>query len=336
MEFFRTPDERFENLEGYPFAPNYVFLSDCEGGELRMHYLDEGPVDGEVVVCLHGQPTWSYLYRKMVPVLVKAGYRVIVPDLVGFGRSDKPTKRSNHTVQRHIGWIVELIEQLDLQNITFFGQDWGGLIGLCAVVDTPDRFARVVAANTGLPVGVPEAMNDFAHQYYDSIPLVNANEMAINLVKNENGLGFLYWVKWCAETPDLDVPFVVRSSVMHGLTEGEQKAYAAPFPDENYKAAPRQFPSNVPIMSDNPAVPLFKEAWKFFEAFKKPFICIFGDSDPVTAGSDNELIRRIPGAQDQKHQQLKGVGHFLQEDAGPEVAELMAGFMQDNPVGLGS
>ena len=195
MEYFRTSDERFENLEGYPFAPNYVFLSDCEGGELRMHYLDEGPVDGEVVVCLHGQPTWSYLYRKMVPVLVKAGYRVIIPDLVGFGRSDKPTKRSNHSVQRHIGWIVELIEQLDLQNITFFGQDWGGLIGLCAVVDTPDRYARVVAANTGLPVGVPEAMNDFAHQYYDSIPLVNANEMAINLVKNENGLGFLYWGK---------------------------------------------------------------------------------------------------------------------------------------------
>jgi haloalkane dehalogenase len=233
MKVLRTPESRFENLVGYPFAPHYVEVPDGEGGTLRMHYLDEG--DGEIVLALHGQPTWSYLYRKMIPPLAAAGYRVIAPDLIGFGKSDKPVDRSAYTYANHVLWVKGLIEALDLSAMTLFGQDWGGLIGLRLVAENPGRFARVVAANTGLP----DARD---------IP----DEMAPRL----------------------------HASLRSG-TDADYAGYAAPFPSEEYMQGARQFPSLVPIIPDNPAVPANRAAWRVLSTFDKPFLTAFIKANPV-------------------------------------------------------
>lgn len=334
METLRTPDNRFENLEGYSFAPHYVTIDDGDGGELRMHYVDEGPRDGDIILCLHGQPTWSYLYRKMIPVLAGAGYRVIAPDIVGFGKSDKPAARADYTYQNHIGWMTRFVEAVTLQKITLVCQDWGGLIGLRLVAGHPDRFARVVAANTGLPdaKGVAAEMAAPMHKLYDSLPALPPAEMSKKLVENEQGAGFMYWIKYCDQYPALVISDVVTVVARSQLSDALRRAYDAPFPGEEYMQGARQFPSLVPIFPDDPEIANNRRAWEALARFDKPFLTSFSDGDPVTAGAYTRFQQTVPGAAGQAHVTIKGAGHFLQEDAGEEFANIIIRFCAANPI----
>ncbi len=332
MEFVRTPDARFENLADYPYAPNYVEVDDADGGLLRMHYVDEG--EGEIVLCMHGQPSWSYLYRKMIPVMVKAGYRVIAPDLVGFGKSDKPTARASYTYANHVHWMKGFLEALDLSGLTLVCQDWGSLIGLRLVAEHSERFARVVLANGGLPdgQGIAEDLAPALHALLTDTPALPIDEMFAKLSgPMEDRPPFMYWVKHCDAHPDFH-PAEVMKSALNRCGEDEYRAWAAPFPDPSHMQGARQFPSLVPIIPDNPAIPANRAAWRFFEQFEKPFLTAFGDSDPVTRGGEKRFIDTVPGARGQKHTILEGAGHFLQDDAGEELAEIVIAFMRDNPV----
>ena len=294
METLRTPDERFANLPGYPFAPHYATVGDG----LRIHYVDEGPRDAAPVLMLHGEPSWSYLYRKMVPPIAAAGHRAIAPDLVGFGRSDKPVRREDYTYQRHVDWIRALIEALDLRRITLVCQDWGGLIGLRLVAEHPDRFARVVAANTFLPTGDRPA-----------------------------GPAFLAWRKYSQETPEFHVGGIVRGGCATELSPAVEAAYDAPHPDDRYKAGARQFPVLVPITPDDPAAAANRKAWEALQRFDKPFLTAFSDKDPITRGGDRLLQEAIPGAKGQPHTTIAGGGHFLQEDCGEALARVVIDFV---------
>jgi haloalkane dehalogenase len=295
METLRTPDDRFADLPGYPFEPHYVDVDDTDGGTLRVHYLDEGPADGPVVLCMHGEPSWSYLYRRMIPLLVDAGLRVIAPDLVGFGKSDKPTEQSDYTYARHVAWMQSaIVDHLDLQGATFFGQDWGGLVGLRLVAENPDRFDRVIVGNTGLPTG-------------DGRPTE----------------AFLQWQKFSQTTPVFDVGFLLQAATISELTPEEVAAYDAPFPDDSYKAGARIFPTLVPTSPDDPAAEANRAAWAVFEQWDKPFICCFSDSDPVTKGGDKPFLAKVPGAQGQPHTTVANAHHFFQEDAAPELARII-------------
>jgi haloalkane dehalogenase len=295
MQFLRTPDERFANLPDYPFLPNYVEIDDTDGGTLRVHYLDEGPANGPVVLCMHGEPSWSYLYRKMIPPMVAAGLRVIAPDLVGFGKSDKPTEQSDYTYARHVAWMQSVvIDHLDLRHVTLFAQDWGGLIGLRLVAENPDRFDRVVIGNTGLPTG--------------DLPITKA---------------FLRWQEFSRTTPDFDTGFMLQASTITELTSEEVAAYDAPFPDDKYQSGARIFPSLVPTVSDDPASEANRAAWRVLEQWTKPFICCFSDSDPVTAGGDQLFLKKVPGSVGQPHVTIKNAHHFFQEDAAPQLAQIV-------------
>lgn len=296
MDLLRTPDERFENLPDFPFEPHYV-----EVGGLRMHYLDEGPADGQVVLLLHGEPSWSYLYRWMIPVLTDAGLRAIAIDLAGFGRSDKPARREDYTYQAHVDWTWAAIEAIGLTDITLVCQDWGGLIGLRLVGEHPDRFARVVAANTMLPTG-------------DHNP----------------GEAFLAWQKFSQETPDFPVGKIIGGGCAGTLTPEVVAAYDAPFPDDSYKAGARQFPMLVPVRPDDPAAPANRAAWEVLSKFDKPFLCAFSDSDPITQGGDAVLRKLIPGAAGQPEVTIAEAGHFLQEDKGRELAGVVVDFVRAN------
>lgn len=331
METLITPEERFADLEDYPYQANYLKVDDGDGGELRIHYVDEG--EGELILCLHGQPTWSYLYRKMIPVFVEAGYRVIAPDLVGFGKSEKPASRDDYTYASHVHWMRGFIQGLDLGNITMVCQDWGGLIGLRVLTEIPERFARVVAANTGLPDAraIPDDRAAGMHAMYDSIPALPPKEMSAKLRENEHGAGFMYWIKYCSEYPQIVVSEVVSMSSRGNLTEQQKRAYDAPFPSDEYMQGARQFPSLVPIFPDGPAIPANRKAWEILATFDKPFLTSFSDKDPVTAGGYKRFQEEIAGAQGQKHKTIEGAGHFLQEDAGPEFAANVIEFMRDNP-----
>ena len=338
MQTLRTPEDRFAQLEGYPFAPHYVEVPAGDGDLLRMHYLDEGPPHGDLILCLHGQPTWSYLYRKMIPLFAATGRRVVAPDFIGFGRSDKPAQRSSYTYANHVAWLKAFLEQADLNNITLLCQDWGGLIGLRAAAELPDRFARIVAANTGLPDAkgldgeAAEAVNKAMSEHYESLPVHgSAGEMAMAMATDKSGMGFLHWVKFCAESPGFSVSGVVNLSCNGALTEGEVAAYDAPFPDESHKAGARQFPSLVPIRPDNPAIAANRAAWKVFEAWQKPFLTAFSDGDLVTAGLHERFQKKVPGAQGQPHTTIKGAGHFLQEQKPMPLAEAVLAFMAANP-----
>lgn len=293
MEILRTPDDRFAALPGYPYAPHYVEL-----GELRMHYVDEGPRDGAVVLCLHGEPSWSYLYRKMIPPLVGAGLRVVAPDLVGFGRSDKPASRDDYTFQRHVDWMAGFLTATDLRDVTLFCQDWGGLIGLRLVAEDPGRFARVVASNTFLPTG-------------DRPPTQ----------------AFLSWREFSQTVPEFPVGKCITLGCVRPIAPEVLAAYEAPFPDERYKAGARQFPALVPVSPDDPASAANRAAWERLRAYTRPFLTVFGDSDPITRGADRHLQAAIPGAAGQPHTTLARAGHFIQEDAGEEVAEIVAAFV---------
>jgi haloalkane dehalogenase len=337
MKSLRTEESRFENLPGYPFAPNYADVDDLDGGQLRMHYVDEGK--GDLVLCLHGQPSWSYLYRKMIPILVDGGCRVIAPDLIGFGKSDKPAARENYTYANHVAWLTDFITQLDLKDITMICQDWGGLIGLRTAAENPDRFARIVTANTGLPDAKDVEDNKVAEVsermrgYYESLSVpANPVEMAMAMGGDDTGMGFLHWVKFCSESDGFDVGQLLALSSGGTLSAEEQAAYSAPFPSNDYMMGAREFPSLVPIIPDNPAIPANRAAWTVFEKWEKPFLTAFSDSDPVTAGAHVRFQETIPGAQGQPHVTIKGAGHFLQEQAPEELSQAALRLIRDNPL----
>jgi haloalkane dehalogenase len=302
MKTLRTPDERFVGLADYDFEPHYAEVPDADGGRLRVHYVDEGPVDAEVVLCLHGEPTWSFLYRKMIPVFVGAGYRAVAPDLVGFGRSDKPASRSDYTYQRHVDWTAAWLEQLDLARITLVCQDWGGLIGLRLVAEYSERFARVVAANTGLPMG-----------------------------EGAPSEAFMAWRKLSQEMPVMPVGQLVKAACVKDVSQEVVNGYDAPFPDETFKEGARRFPVLVPISSDDPAGPANRSAWEVLERWEKPFLTAFSDSDPITRGGDEVFKQRIPGTRGQPHTTIRDAGHFLQEDSGEAFARAVVDFMRATP-----
>jgi haloalkane dehalogenase len=302
VRVLRTPDDRFASLPDYPFAPHYVDIPDGDGGTLRVHYVDEGPRDGLPVLLMHGEPSWSFLYRRMIPVLVNGGLRAIAPDLVGFGRSDKPAAREDYTYQRHVDWMTALLEALDLTDATLVGQDWGGLIGLRLVAEHPDRFARVVAANTFLPTG-----------------------------DRDPGDAFRAWQRFSQETPDFEVGRIVNGGCTTDLDDAVIAGYDAPFPDDSYKAGARQFPMLVPTTPDDPASLANRRAWAALREWTKPFLTAFSDRDPITAGADQVLRAEIPGSQNQPHTTIEGAGHFLQEDRGVELAEVVVSFVGAPP-----
>lgn len=322
IQFKRTPDDRFDTLPDYPFQPNYLQVDDTEGGELRIHYLDEGPADGEVVLLLHGQPTWSYLYRHMIPPLVEAGFRVIAPDLVGFGRSDKPIRTEDYTYARHLAWMSAWFTKLDLSGVTVFLQDWGSLIGLRLVAAFPERFAGVVLANGGLPAGViPEEFTGPTREVYKILPVVKAAELEACFRGTYQGgahgvPGILYWRKFCAESQEICCPGDVIGLISNvvPLTEGEIAAFSAPYPDESYVAGARRFPSLIPLFADEPEVAENRAAWEVLKRFDKPFMCAFADQDPVTTGGDRAFLDRVPGCKGVAHRTISPAGHFLQQD----------------------
>jgi haloalkane dehalogenase len=297
MDVLRTDDDRFRDLPGWTYAPRYTHV-----GGVRIHYVDEGPTAAAPVLLLHGEPSWSFLYRKMIPVLVGAGNRVVAPDLVGFGRSDKPTRRDAYTYHAHVAWMAGVISSLDLRGMTLVCQDWGGLIGLRLVAESMDRFARVVAANTGLPTG-DERVSD----------------------------AFRTWQAFSQSVDELPVGATIRRGCAREMPDSVVKAYEAPFPDESYKAGARQFPLLVPTRPDDPASDANRRAWKALEGFRKPFLTAFGDSDPITRGADKAFQRRVPGCAGQPHVTIQRAGHFLQEDAGEELARITAAFIASTP-----
>lgn len=299
MRIVRTPDDRFADLPDWPYEPRY---SEVDG--LRIHHVDVGPVSGEAILCLHGEPSWAYLYRKMIPVFVDRGYRVVVPDLVGFGRSDKPVERHDYTFQRHVDWMTAWMRTNDLTGLTLVCQDWGGLIGLRMLAENPDRFRRAVVANTFLPVG-------------DRPP----------------SDAFLRWQKYSQETAHFHVGGIVSGGcATRPLPDAVVAAYDAPFPDDSYQAGARQFPTLVPTSPDDPAVPANQAAWMVLEQWDKPMLTAFSDRDPITAGADRVFQTRVPGCRGQQHTTIVGAGHFLQEDQGPAFAAAVGDFIAANPM----
>ncbi|MEM8498904.1 MAG: haloalkane dehalogenase [Pseudomonadota bacterium] len=332
MRPIRTADERFSNLKDYAFAPNYLEVNDGEGIKLRIHYVDEGPADGDVILLLHGQPTWSYLYRHMIPDLVEAGLRVIAPDLVGFGKSDKPTAIDDYTYASHVSWMSQWLTALNLNKVTLFCQDWGGLIGLRLVTAFPERFARVIVANTGLPVGmIPEEFAPTLQEAYKTLPVVEAHELQERF-KDTSGIpGFLYWRKFCAETPDLDIGKVIAFTSGKDIDEEIVRAYNAPFPSEEYKAGARTFPCLVPLFHDEAEVDENKHAWTVLESFEKPLLTAFSDNDPVTSGGEKRFQKNVPGAQGQNHVTIANAGHFLQDEQPEACVQAILAFIKANP-----
>jgi haloalkane dehalogenase len=297
MQVLRTPDERFANLPNYPYPPAYTEISDADGTRLRLHAVDAGPTAAAPVLLMHGEPSWSYLYRDIIAALVAKGHRAVAPDLIGFGRSDKPSTQDDYTYERHVHWMSDWLVATQLSNITLFCQDWGGLIGLRLVAAYPDRFSRVIVANTGLPTG--------------------------------SGLsaGFEQWLKFSQSVPVLPIGDIVNGGSQRALSAAEKAAYDAPFPDETYKAGARRFPALVPITPQHASVGENQAAWQVLETFRKPFLTAFSDSDPVTKGGERAFQTRVPGARGQAHVTLRG-GHFLQEDCPGEIAALIDSFIQ--------
>jgi haloalkane dehalogenase len=297
-KILRTPEERFAHLKDFPYLPHYTQV-----GGLRITYIDEGPHDAPVVLLMHGEPSWSYLYRKMIPVLLQAGYRVVAPDLVGFGRSDKPAKKADYSYFNHVQWMKAWLEQVGLRQVTLFCQDWGSLIGLRMVAELPDRFARIVLANGGLPTGTTETPK-----------------------------AFKIWRAFAVYSPWFPIGRIVKSGCAMGLSPAEVAAYDAPFPSSAYKVAARLFPTFVPTTPTDPERQNNERAWEFFKQCDKPFLTLFSSRDPVTRGGHKIWQKLVPGAQGQPHSITRGAGHFLQEDKGPQVAAAVVAFMKSKPL----
>ncbi len=294
MKILRTPDERFLNLPGYAFEPHYTDV-----GDVRMHYLDEGGADADPVLLLHGEPSWSYLYRTMIPPIVEGGLRAIAPDLIGFGRSDKPSTQDDYSYEKHVAWMKQFIEHLNLRNITLVCQDWGSLIGLRLAAENEDRFDRIVLANGGLPTGEGK------------IPTL-----------------FKIWRAFARFSPWFPIGRIVQSGTVSELSPDIVAAYDAPFPDSTYKAGSRAFPKLVPTSPDDPAAPANRRAWEVFRNWQKPFLTAFSNRDPITRGFDKAFVERVPGAKGQPHTTIRDAGHFLQEEKGPELASVVIDFIK--------
>ncbi|MDH3744625.1 MAG: haloalkane dehalogenase [Acidobacteriota bacterium] len=294
MKILRTPDERFLEAEAASFPPHYI-----EVDGLRIHYFDEGPRDGKPVLLMHGEPSWAYLYRKMIPVLVAAGHRTLAPDLVGFGRSDKPAQRDDYTYERHVRWMTRWLETVELQNVTLVCQDWGSLIGLRVAAENQDRFARIVLANGGLPTGSRKG------------PMV-----------------FRLWQAFASHSPWFPIGRIMAMGCRRPLSREAVSAYEAPFPNRRYKAGSRAFPGLVPSRPDDPAAAANRRAWEVFAKWEKPFLTAFSNGDPITRGMKNVFLKRVPGTVGQPHTVIRGAGHFLQEDKGEELAAVVADFIQ--------
>jgi haloalkane dehalogenase len=293
MDFLRTPEVRFANLAEYPFTPHYI---DVEG--LRIHYVDEGARDADPVLLLHGEPTWSYLYRRTIPLLTAAGHRVVAPDLVGFGRSDKPTERSSYSYKGHVDWMRGLLTGLDLRNVTVVGHDWGGLIGLRLAAEDPERFARIVAAQTALPTG--------------DLPATE---------------GFLQWQRFSQEVPVFSAGDIVQMATATDVPAEIRAGYDAPFPDERYQAGAREFPMLVPISPDNPASRDNRVAWHVLRSWDKPFLTVFSGTDQSFAGAAEMFQDAVPGAKHQQHRTVDNTGHFVPEDLGEELGKIIVAFV---------
>ena len=293
IEYLRTPDDRFIGLPEWPYAPRYAQVDG-----LRMAYIDEGPADAPTLLLLHGEPTWGYLYRRMIPVLLAGGYRVVAPDLIGFGRSDKPIDRATYTYAQHVAWVSEFVRATALSDLTLFCQDWGGLIGLRVAAEHPDSFSRLIIANTALPDGSPMSQ------------------------------GFMRWQNASQRMEFMDCGFLLQvSGLARELTEAEMNAYRAPFPDETYMAGARQFPLLVPTSPDDPAVPANLAAWRVLQAWTKPVLTLWAPEDPVLGTYVSDFVERIPGAAGQPHQTFAPAGHFIQDDAGEAVAAAVVAWL---------
>lgn len=302
MNILRTPDARFENLPDYKFLPHYADIENAssnEGTALRMHYIDEGPRDGEIILLLHGEPSWSYLYRHMIAPLRDAGFRVIAPDLIGFGKSDKPDKNSDYSYAGHVEWMLSFLQQLELTNITLFCQDWGSLIGLRVAAENPSLFARIALGNGGLPTGdqaMPKA--------------------------------FKLWQRFARYSPWFPIGKIIQKGCISALSDHEVAAYNAPFPSAKFKAAARAFPTLVPTSPNDPANSANRRAWDIFRNWQKPFLTTFSNRDPITRGGEKPWQQEVPGAAAQEHLKVQNAGHFLQEDKGPELAEVLIRFVR--------
>ncbi|CPR10952.1 haloalkane dehalogenase [Mycobacterium bohemicum DSM 44277] len=300
MQSVRTPDDRFDDVPDFPYAPNYSEIPDAEGGTLRVAWVTDGPQDADPVLMLHGEPSWSYLYRKMIPILADAGHRVVCPDLVGFGRSDKPTRIGDHTYARHVEWMRALLfDEIDLRNVTLVGQDWGGLIGLRLAAEHPDRFARLVVANTGLPNG-EQPMAEIWWRFREAI----------------------------TTAPEINVGWFVQGGCRQQISDEVRAGYDAPFPSDEYCAGPRAMPGLVPTSPDDPAAEANKAAWSKLAASPTPMLVAFSDGDPITGPMGAIFQREMRGAQGIEHPVIRGAGHFLQEDAGEELAGHIVEFLR--------
>ena len=300
MEVYRTPDAAFGQLPDFPWEPAYAHVADPDGGTLRVAYVDAGPADGPVALLLHGEPSWSFLYRHVVRVLTDSGIRCVVPDLVGFGRSDKPVHQEDYSYARLVEWTRELVfDHLDLREVTLVGQDWGGLIGLRLVAEHGDRFAGVVAANTGLPTGDVD-MPELWWQFRRAVEQAEV----------------------------LDIGRLVAAGCVRPMTDEVRAAYDAPFPEERAKAGARAMPGLVPTRPDDPAHRANRAAWEVLTASELPFLVAFSDSDPITGAMAAVLREVLPGTRGLSHPTIRNAGHFLQEDAGDELGRVTAEFMQ--------
>ncbi len=303
METLRTPDERFADLPDFAYTPRYCEVDDDEGGQLRMAWVQDGPETADPILMLHGEPSWSYLYRRMIPTLSRAGHRVVCPDLVGFGRSDKPTRQEDHTYARHVEWMRALVfDVLNLSRVTLVGQDWGGLIGLRLAAENPDRFARIVVANTGLPTG--------------DIPMPE-----------------IWWQfrRAMQGAPTVDVGRFVQGGCRRPMSDAVRAGYDAPFPDDSYCVGPRAMPGLVPTSPDDPAAPANRAAWAALKDSGTPMLVAFSDGDPITGAMGPIFQRQMRGAQGHEHPVIRNAGHFLQEDAGEELANYIVDFVSSSP-----
>ncbi len=301
IQILRTPETCFAQLPDYAFTPNYIDLDDADFGPLRMHYLDEGPKNGAVIVLLHGEPTWSFLYRKMIPRLAGAGFRVLAPDFIGFGKSDKIADRNAYSYKGHVEWMKQWLGTLSLSGINLFGQDWGGLIGLRLVAEQPELFDRVMIGNTALPTG-----------------------------DQDLGEAFKQWRTYSQTTDNFNIGNIILRGTARGLSDDEVAAYNAPFPHEEFKAGARAFPMLVPASPQDPAAADQRAAWQSLMQFDKPFLTCFSDKDMIMRGGEAIFKKRVPGAANQPHFITRNAAHFFQEDAGPHLAERFDEFIRNS------
>ncbi|MBJ2128987.1 haloalkane dehalogenase [Alteromonas sp. IB21] len=299
MQVLKTPESAFDEINDFPYAPRFTEITDTVSSEITMAHYQCGPVDGHTVQLIHGEPTWAYLYRKMMPLLADAGFNVIAPDLIGFGRSDKPVRKDDYSYARHVIWIKDWFTQIVKGPTTLFCQDWGGLLGLRLVADMPERFSGVMVSNTGLPTG-----------------------------HHSPSEAFIKWRRFSQDVPIFPTSTIIQNATTTELDEATLAAYDAPFPDERYKAGARMFPLLVPTSPDSPEAQANRQAWEKLKQFKKPFITAFGDSDPVTSGGDKLFQKLVPGSKGMVHTRIANGGHFIQEDKGEELANLLIQFIQ--------